>query len=120
MFDLAPDWVYEVLSRSTPMLHATDKRDIHGDQGARHLWFIDPEARLPEAFALDGGPRRLLASLVASDPSVSSHLDAVELPLGALWVDRPRMKKGPPAGGPLAISALPLTGARRAPPRGAA
>lgn len=84
-FELAPDWVCEVLSPSTAALDRGDKRKIYAAQEVRHLWFVDPEAQTLEIFELDGASYRFLelfsgASLVRAVP-----FDAVELELGALW-----------------------------------
>ncbi len=84
-FDLAPDWVCEVLSPSTRALDLTRKRDIYALQGVAHLWLVDPDARTLEAFALDAGRWVLLAS-VADEGSVSlPPFDAVAFELAALW-----------------------------------
>ena len=54
-FELAPDWVCEVLSPGTRRIDLTDKRDIYGAAGVGHLWLVDPRARTLEAFALGVG-----------------------------------------------------------------
>lgn len=84
-FTLAPDWVCEVLSPSTRRLDIAEKRDAYGREGVTHLWFVDPVARLLEAFALRDGAWTLLGTL-ADDASVRlAPFDAVEWPLSSLW-----------------------------------
>jgi Uma2 family endonuclease len=84
-FDLAPDWLCEILSPSTAALDRGDKRRLYGEQGVRHLWFVDPDPQTLEIYALDGSSYRLLdvysgAQLVRAPP-----FEAVEVELGALW-----------------------------------
>lgn len=86
-FDLAPDWVCEVLSPSTRRLDLTGKRDAYGREGVRHLWFVDPLARTLEAFELREGSWVLLAALKDDEPVRLVPFDAIEFPLGALWPD---------------------------------
>jgi Uma2 family endonuclease len=86
-FDLAPDWVCEVLIPSTRKLDLTDKREVHAREGIPHLWFVDPLARTLETIALGEGARTLLEALKDDDPVRLAPFDAVEVPLSALWPD---------------------------------
>ncbi|EYD76083.1 hypothetical protein Rumeso_02272 [Rubellimicrobium mesophilum DSM 19309] len=86
-FDLAPDWVSEVLSPSTRKIDLTDKREVYSREEVRHLWFVDPLARTLEAFALRDGSWSLLGALRDDDPVRLPPFEAVEFPLGALWPD---------------------------------
>src|SRR5262245_24033159 len=54
-FSLAPDWVCEMISRSTERYDRGEKRDIYAAHGVRHLWHLDPTARLLETFELTDG-----------------------------------------------------------------
>ncbi len=86
-FDIAPDWVCEVLSPSTRQLDLTDKRDIYAREEVAYLWFVDPDVRTLEAFQLNSGAWSLIASL-AGDAAVSvPPFDAITFPLGGLWPD---------------------------------
>jgi Uma2 family endonuclease len=86
-FELAPDWVCEVLSQGTRRIDLTDKRDIYGAAGVGHLWLVDPKARTLEAFALREGLWVLLGA-VADDAEVRlPPFEAVGFPLAALWPD---------------------------------
>jgi Uma2 family endonuclease len=86
-FDLAPDWVCEVLSPSTRRLDLTGKREVYRREGVAHLWFVDPLARTLEAFALRDGAWTLLGALSDADPVRLPPFEAVEWPLSALWPD---------------------------------
>lgn len=84
-FELAPDWVCEVLSPSTAALDRGDKRRVYAEQQVRHLWFVDPEAKVLEVFELDGESYRLL-EVYSEDQRVRAvPFDAIEMELGALW-----------------------------------
>ncbi len=92
-FELAPDWVCEVLSPSTRQLDLTDKRDIYAREGVSHLWFVDPDAHTLEAFELKEDHWVLHASLAGDAPVSLPPFDAISFPLSALWPDNP----SPPA-----------------------
>ena len=86
-FELEPDWACEVLSPSTRQLDLTEKRDIYGANGVRHLWLIDPVDRTLEAFALADGAWVLIAALKADAEVRVAPFDAIAFPLAALWAD---------------------------------
>ncbi len=86
-FTVAPDWVCEVLSPSTRQLIVTKKRDLCARERVRHLWFVDPDARMLEAFELREGHWLLLATLVDDAPVSLPPFDAITFPLDALWPD---------------------------------
>ena len=82
---LAPDWVCEVLSRSTRNLDRHGKRPVYAREGVGHLWFIDPEARDLEAFELRDGEWVLIATARNDDPVSIPPFEAITFPLDALW-----------------------------------
>ena len=82
---IAPDWVCEVLSPSTRRLDKSEKRDLYAREGVRHLWFVDPDARMLEAFELREGLWLLLATLADDVPVSLPPFDAITFPLDALW-----------------------------------
>lgn len=85
---IAPDWACEVLSPSTRRIDLNEKRAIYARECISHLWFVDPDARTLESFALQDGHWVLLATL-ADDASVAlPPFDAISFPLGALWPAR--------------------------------
>jgi Uma2 family endonuclease len=47
-----PDWVCEVHTLETRALDLVVKRERYRHMGISHLWLIDAEARVLEAFAL--------------------------------------------------------------------
>lgn len=84
-FDLAPDWICEVLSPSTRSLDLGQKRDLYGEHGVRHLWFIDPDARTLEAFERRDGAWVLLATLTGEAEVRLAPFAALAFALNALW-----------------------------------
>ena len=82
---IAPDCVCEVLSPSTRRLDLNEKRDLYARKGVHHLWFVDPDARTLEAFALREGQWLLLATLVDDAPVSLPPYAAITFPLDALW-----------------------------------
>lgn len=88
-FDLAPDWVCEVLSDSTRKLDRTKKIPIYARSGVSHVWLVDPFARTLELLRLDP-PREkyVIIDAWADDARVHAEpFDAIELDLSVLWAD---------------------------------
>ena len=84
-FDLAPDWVCEVLSPSTAALDRTRKWHHYAQAGVRHLWFVDPAPRTLEVYQLDAGSWRLISSAAGDVLVRAVPFDAVEIDLASLW-----------------------------------
>ena len=84
-FTLAPDWICEVLSKSTANVDRDDKMPIYAREGVRHAWLIDPSARTLEVFVLEG--RRWVESgtWCDSDRVRVPPFEAIELDLSVLW-----------------------------------
>ncbi|TFF20740.1 Uma2 family endonuclease [Jiella endophytica] len=84
-FDIAPDWVCEVISPSTERYDRNAKRRIYAEAGVKHMWLLDPRAELLETFALANGrwivgPTFDNAAEVRAEP-----FDAIAFPLTILW-----------------------------------
>lgn len=86
-FPLPPDWVCEVLSPATRRYDQGEKRDIYGRHGVPHLWLVDPEARLLEAFELMQGKWVLARTWRGDEPVAAAPFAAVPFKLGDLWPD---------------------------------
>ena len=84
-FELAPDWVCEVLSPGTQAIDRADKMPIYAEHGVRHAWLVDPAAQLLEVYRLESG-RWLRLGTWRGDARVRAEpFDAVELALDSLW-----------------------------------
>lgn len=85
-FELAPDWVCEILSPSTARTDRAVKMPIYAREGVGHLWLVDPDARTLEAYQLQvDGHWLLLATLKEDDAVRQPPFEAVSFPLGNLW-----------------------------------
>ena len=84
-FELAPDWICEVLSPSTAASDRTEKMPIYARERVPHLWLVDPLARTLEAFKLEG-TRWFVAGIWRDDATVRVEpFEAIELELAGLW-----------------------------------
>jgi Uma2 family endonuclease len=86
-FELAPDWVCEVLSPSTARVDRVEKLPIYAAAGVRHAWLIDPDLRTLEAFENHDGRWLLLAARENDNPIELPPFDAISFPLNVLWAD---------------------------------
>ncbi len=85
-FELAPDWVCEILSPSTARVDRVLKMPIYARESVRHLWLVDPDLQTLEVYALgDQGHWVLLDTLEGDTPVRQPPFDAIEFPLGSLW-----------------------------------
>lgn len=84
-FELAPDWVCEVLSPSTAALDRTRKRHHYRRAGVSHLWLVDPVPQTVEVYRLDDTGWRLVESTAGDAPARIEPFDAIELDGAALW-----------------------------------
>ena len=86
-FTLAPDWVCEVLSRSTEKLDRDQKLPYYAEQGVLHAWLLDPIDKRLEVYSLNTETRRWHeVRIYQGDTTVrAAPFDAIELDLGALW-----------------------------------
>ena len=84
-FELAPDWVCEILSPATARTDRVLKMPIYAREGVRHLWLVDPDLKTLEVYELDNGRWTLLATLKDDDPVRQQPFDATEFPLDSLW-----------------------------------
>jgi len=86
-FTLVPDWVCEVLSRSTEKLDRDEKLPYYAEHGVPHVWLLDPIDRRLEVYTLDAETRRWSEVRIhQGDTTVrAAPFDAIELDLSALW-----------------------------------
>jgi Uma2 family endonuclease len=87
-FDLAPDWVCEVVSKSTEKLDREVKMPVYAREGVRHAWLLDPIAKTLEVYTLERGRRWGEPQRFQGDARVRvAPFDAVELDLSLLWAE---------------------------------
>ena len=98
-FTLAPDWLCEVLSRSTEKLDRAKKLPIYAAHGVRNVWLVNPIQRTLEVLRLHVG-KWLTLAVHCDDAKVRAEpFDAIELDLAELWADLapPPPRKGKPS-----------------------
>jgi Uma2 family endonuclease len=84
-FEIAPDWICEILSPSTARMDRAEKMPLYGKNGVQYLWLIDPDVRTLEAYELRDESWMLLVTLDEDKPVSVPPFDAIEFPLSALW-----------------------------------
>jgi Uma2 family endonuclease len=84
-FELAPDWVCEVLSPSRAWVDRSVKLPVYAREGVSHAWLVDPEARTLEVFRLEGGRYSLLGTHEGADRVRAEPFEDFELELALLW-----------------------------------
>ncbi|WP_437604467.1 Uma2 family endonuclease [Sorangium sp. So ce834] len=84
-YDLAPDWVCEVISPRTERVDRGKKMRIYRREGVRHAWLINPVAQTLEVYRLDDGRWSLLDTYEGDEAVRAEPFDAIELPLADLW-----------------------------------
>jgi Uma2 family endonuclease len=84
-FDLAPEWVAEVLSPSTAALDRVEKLLIYARENVPQVWLIHPRLQPLEAFALAGGRYQLIGAWRGAELARVALFEALELELAALW-----------------------------------
>ena len=88
-FELAPDWVCEILSPATARIDRVLKMPRYAREGVEHLWLIDPELQTLEVYALDTTHDKphwlLLDSLEGDAPVRQPPFDAITFSLDSLW-----------------------------------
>ena len=86
-FELAPDWICEVLSPSTEKRDRTAKLPIYAREGVGHVWLINPDQRTLEALRLQDDKWLTLGAYSDDDKVRAEPFDAIELDLSLLWAD---------------------------------
>jgi Uma2 family endonuclease len=84
-FELAPDWVCEVLSPSTSQLDRSAKLPVYAREQVAHVWLVDPIEQYLEVLRLDGATYRIVSTYVADARVRAEPFDAIELDLSILW-----------------------------------
>lgn len=83
-FELAPDWVCEVLSPSTAASDRGVKRRIYAREGIRWLWLVEPATQTLEAFTLETSAWTLAGTWHGEERVRAVPFDAIEIELGVL------------------------------------
>lgn len=84
-FELAPDWVCEVLSPATQRVDRGEKLPIYARERVGHVWLVDPLEQYLEVLRLDGDTYRIIHTFTADARVHAEPFDALELDLAVLW-----------------------------------
>jgi Uma2 family endonuclease len=85
-FEVAPDWVCEILSPSTQRFDRTDKLAIYAAFGVGHCWYIDPVTKTLEVFSRQGDKWLLHATFKDADPVAAPPFEVHTFALDVLWM----------------------------------
>lgn len=85
-FELAPDWVLEVLSPSTARLDRYRKLPVYARHGVRHAWIVDPLLRSLEVYRLHGEHWLLVATHEGDAPLRAEPFEDAELDPSEWWI----------------------------------
>ncbi len=94
-FEIAPDWICEVLSDRTEKYDKGDKRRIYATYGVPNLWHLDPRARMLEVFRLQEQNWLLTHTFVDTEDVCAPPFDAITFSLGLLWPFDPPSSETP-------------------------
>lgn len=84
-YTVVPDWVCEVLSKSTESVDRDIKMPIYARFGVAYAWLLDPRAHTLETYALQDGCWRALGRFSGADAVSVPPFDAAVLHLDPLW-----------------------------------
>ena len=84
-FELAPDWVCEISSRSTAAMDRTRKRQHYGRASVSHFWILDPDPATLEVYRLDGDTWRLALSAAGNVKVRAEFFEAIEPDWEQIW-----------------------------------
>ena len=84
-FDIAPDWVCEVISPSSGRIDRTRKMPIYAREHVQHLWLVDPTARTLEVYRLDADRWIVDSAHGGPDTVHVAPFDAAEVDLRRWW-----------------------------------
>ena len=80
-----PDWVCEIVSPSSARMDRLVKPSLYLRTGVPHLWLVDPDARILEAFEAKAGAWLRLGGWSDGDGARIAPFDAIELDVGRLF-----------------------------------
>jgi Uma2 family endonuclease len=84
-YDVAPDWICEIISPSTEALDRGKKMRIYRREGVGHAWLINPIAKTLEVYRLHAR-QWILVDTFEEDVVVRAEpFEALELALPVLW-----------------------------------
>jgi Uma2 family endonuclease len=89
-FEVAPDWVCEILSPSTQSKDRKIKMPLYARYGVPFAWLVDPMARTLEAYELEAEDWREVGRFSDADQVAIAPFEVVTLDLDGLWLPQRR------------------------------
>lgn len=86
---VVPDWVCEVLSPSTARFDRIVKLPKYAHHQVQWAWLIDPALQTLEVYGLRNRKWALLSTHAGDEIIRPEPFDAVDFPLGSLWLTPP-------------------------------
>ena len=93
--ELVPDWACEVASPATVHLDRVRKMNLYAREGLRHLWLVDPLARVLEVYRLEGQRFVVTLSCGGDEKVRAEPFDTAAIDLSAWWL--PLAEPAPPS-----------------------
>jgi len=84
-FELAPDWVCEVISPSTGEIDRGRKMRVYARERVGHLWIVDPILRTLEVYRLEDGRWVVACTHAGTEQIRAEPFDAVALDMRRWW-----------------------------------
>jgi Uma2 family endonuclease len=86
-FELAPDWVCEIVSPATGRLDRARKMPIYAREQVGHLWMVDPILRTLEVYRLEDSRWLVASTHGGADRVRAEPFDAAELQMSRWWLE---------------------------------
>ncbi len=84
-FEIAPDWICEILSPGTAKIDRCEKMPVYAELGVAYLWLIDPLLKTLEVYQLQQARWFLDQSLKDNDTVCAEPFSQHSFNLNKLW-----------------------------------
>lgn len=84
-FEIAPDWICEILSASTEKRDRSIKLKVYAQANVGHVWLVDPRLQLLEVLELEDGRWVRIGAWNSDDQVRAPTFDAISFSLADLW-----------------------------------
>jgi len=88
-FEIAPDWICEVLSPSTGRLDLTKKLPIYARENVSFAWLVDPLQKTVEIMRLSADISQLLHDYGGEEQMSAPPFKELTIDLHTVWGDEP-------------------------------
>jgi Uma2 family endonuclease len=87
-FELAPDWVCEVISPSTGRIDRMRKMPIYAREQVRHIWLVDPLQQTLDIYRLEGHHWVLMITYGGAETVRPEPFEAIEIDISRWWLEQ--------------------------------